>query len=191
MSTVAEWVADPACAGNAMTLLVAGLIYANEGNYVEALKACHTGLNLEMCGPWRPTHAKCLELRPCLTSALVQKCVAEHRDVSLTPCVFAGCRMALSVQVYLQIDRPDQAEKQLKVLTQTCLCSVALPVVTDRHFPRGRGHASHSACCASACGCSSIRTAADQSWENLKRVTQGVICSRSSQKPLKSKYQHT
>ena len=51
MTTVAEWVADPACAGNAMTLLVAGVIYANEGNYVEALKACHTGLNLEMCGP--------------------------------------------------------------------------------------------------------------------------------------------
>lgn len=50
MTTVAEWVADPACAGNAMTLLVAGVIYANEGNYVEALKACHTGLNLEMCG---------------------------------------------------------------------------------------------------------------------------------------------
>lgn len=50
MTTVAEWVADPACAGNAMTLLVAGIIYADEGNYVEALKACHTGLNLEMCG---------------------------------------------------------------------------------------------------------------------------------------------
>ena len=81
MSTVAEWVADPACAGNAMTLLVAGLIYANEGNYVEALKACHTGLNLEMCGPRRPAHAKCLELRPCITSALVQECMVKHRDV--------------------------------------------------------------------------------------------------------------
>ncbi|KAK9834048.1 hypothetical protein WJX81_005668 [Elliptochloris bilobata] len=73
VSVVAEWVADPACTSNAMTLLVAGMIYATEGNYVEALKACHTGLNLEM--------------------------------------------MALSVQVYLQIDRPDQAEKQLKAMS--------------------------------------------------------------------------
>lgn len=54
VSVVAEWMADPACAGNAMTLLVAGIIYANEGNYVEALKACHTGLNLEMCAPLSP-----------------------------------------------------------------------------------------------------------------------------------------
>ena len=64
VTTVAEWVADPACAGNAMTLLVAGVIYASEGNYVEALKACHTGLNLEMCGPphsytWRERQCLC------------------------------------------------------------------------------------------------------------------------------------
>lgn len=49
LATVGEWVADPACAGNAMTLLACGLIYAAEENYVEALKACHTGLSLEMC----------------------------------------------------------------------------------------------------------------------------------------------
>lgn len=48
METLGAWVADPACAGNAMTLTVAGIIYTNEGNYVEALKACHTGLSLEM-----------------------------------------------------------------------------------------------------------------------------------------------
>jgi len=41
-----------------MTLLVAGMIYANEGNYVEALKSCHTGLNLEMCGPGRAACAQ-------------------------------------------------------------------------------------------------------------------------------------
>ena len=48
LETLASWVADPACAGNAMTLTIAGVIYTNEGNYVEALKACHTGLSLEM-----------------------------------------------------------------------------------------------------------------------------------------------
>ena len=48
LATLASWVVDPACAGNATTLTVAGLIYTSEENYVEALKACHTGLSLEM-----------------------------------------------------------------------------------------------------------------------------------------------
>ena len=51
VSTLVDWVADPSCAGNATTLTVAGIIYANEGNDVEALKACHSGLSLEMCAP--------------------------------------------------------------------------------------------------------------------------------------------
>ena len=51
LETLASWVADPACTGNAMTLTIAGIIYTNEGNYVEALKACHTGLSLEMYVP--------------------------------------------------------------------------------------------------------------------------------------------
>ena len=51
LQTLTEWVADPTCSGNAMTLTVAGIIFANEEKYVEALKACHTGLTLEMCAP--------------------------------------------------------------------------------------------------------------------------------------------
>ncbi len=51
MATLADWVADPSCVGNATTLTVAGIIYANEGNDVEALKACHSGLSLEMYAP--------------------------------------------------------------------------------------------------------------------------------------------
>jgi coatomer protein complex subunit epsilon len=39
---------DPICNSNQHVLLVAGLIYAQEGNYVEALKACHAGQSLEM-----------------------------------------------------------------------------------------------------------------------------------------------
>lgn len=48
VATVAEWVDDVACNRNPTVLLVAGLVYANEANYVEALKACHSGLTLEM-----------------------------------------------------------------------------------------------------------------------------------------------
>lgn len=48
LSTLTEWLADPSCSGNPTTLLVAGLIYAGEEDYVEALKACHLGLTLEM-----------------------------------------------------------------------------------------------------------------------------------------------
>jgi coatomer protein complex subunit epsilon len=48
VSAVAALVADPICNNNPHVLLVAGLVYAAEGNWVEALKACHSGLSLEM-----------------------------------------------------------------------------------------------------------------------------------------------
>ena len=49
LATLAEWQADPATASNVTVLLVAGLIYTNLENYVEALRAVHGGHNLEMC----------------------------------------------------------------------------------------------------------------------------------------------
>ena len=48
LSTVSEWLGDSACNRNPTVLLISGLIYAQEQNYEEALKACHTGLSLEM-----------------------------------------------------------------------------------------------------------------------------------------------
>jgi hypothetical protein len=39
---VAGWLGDAACNRNPLVLLVAATIYAAEGNYVEALKACHS-----------------------------------------------------------------------------------------------------------------------------------------------------
>eukprot|EP00877_Chromochloris_zofingiensis_P004225 jgi/Chrzof1/13803/Cz08g13010.t1 len=48
LATVADWLGDPACNRNPHVLLVAGMTYAQEGNYVEALKACHSGQSLEM-----------------------------------------------------------------------------------------------------------------------------------------------
>lgn len=48
LATIKDWVANPAVAHNATVLLVAGIIYTNEGNYVEALKALHGGELLEM-----------------------------------------------------------------------------------------------------------------------------------------------
>ena len=51
LATLSEWQADPATSANVTVLLVAGLIYTNEENYVEALRAVHGGHNLEMCAP--------------------------------------------------------------------------------------------------------------------------------------------
>ncbi|PSC75635.1 coatomer subunit epsilon-1-like [Micractinium conductrix] len=48
LDAVAGWLSDPACASNPSVLLVAGLLYALEENYVEALRVCHTGGSLEM-----------------------------------------------------------------------------------------------------------------------------------------------
>lgn len=46
--TIHDWLADPATAHNTTVLLVAGLIFTNEEDYVEALKALHGGESLEM-----------------------------------------------------------------------------------------------------------------------------------------------
>ncbi|KAF8066259.1 coatomer subunit epsilon-1 [Scenedesmus sp. PABB004] len=73
LEQVSAWVADPICNTNPHVLLVAGLIFASEGNHVEALKACHGGQSLEM--------------------------------------------LALCVQVYLAMDRPDKAEAQAKAMS--------------------------------------------------------------------------
>lgn len=47
---LSEWLADPACNRNSTVRLVAGLVFAQEGNEVEALKALNGGgdLTLEM-----------------------------------------------------------------------------------------------------------------------------------------------
>lgn len=48
LETLQEWQQDPACSSNPLVLLTAGLVHDNEGDYVEALKACHSGATLEM-----------------------------------------------------------------------------------------------------------------------------------------------
>lgn len=48
LATLHDWLADPATIHNATVLLVAGLVFTNEEDYVEALKALHAGESLEM-----------------------------------------------------------------------------------------------------------------------------------------------
>lgn len=48
LSTIQDWAQEPSYRNNATVLLVVGLIYAAEDNYVEALRACHTGISLEL-----------------------------------------------------------------------------------------------------------------------------------------------
>ena len=48
LSTVQDWAQEPSYRSNGTVLLVIGLIYAAEDNYVEALRACHTGISLEL-----------------------------------------------------------------------------------------------------------------------------------------------
>jgi coatomer subunit epsilon len=43
-----SWAEDPNCASNSTVLLIAGMLYALEGNLEAALKVCHAGLSLEM-----------------------------------------------------------------------------------------------------------------------------------------------
>lgn len=67
LTTVGDWLEDAACNRNPYVLLVAGLIYASEGNHVEALKACHSGAMLEMwvaAGGWGRARARQRAMRP-------------------------------------------------------------------------------------------------------------------------------
>jgi coatomer protein complex subunit epsilon len=48
LATISDWLQEPAYKNNAGVMLVVGLIYAAEENYVEALRACHGGLSLEL-----------------------------------------------------------------------------------------------------------------------------------------------
>ncbi|PNH09840.1 Coatomer subunit epsilon-1, partial [Tetrabaena socialis] len=48
LAVLLDWLSDSACNRNTTVLLVAGMIYAHEGNYPEALKCCHGNNSLEM-----------------------------------------------------------------------------------------------------------------------------------------------
>lgn len=47
LSQLMEWMSDPMTSSNPFVALIAATIYANEGNHVEALKACHNASSLE------------------------------------------------------------------------------------------------------------------------------------------------
>lgn len=48
LSSLQGWLSDPVIGSNSVLLLVAGTIYTNEENYVEALKYTHAGTSLEI-----------------------------------------------------------------------------------------------------------------------------------------------
>jgi Coatomer epsilon subunit len=57
LATLQGWLDDPTSSHNATVCPIAGIIYANEKNYVEALKACHAGTSLEMYASHIKSHA--------------------------------------------------------------------------------------------------------------------------------------
>lgn len=48
LETFGEWMADAVASSNPYVSVIAGTVYAQEGNYVEALKSCHRGTTLDM-----------------------------------------------------------------------------------------------------------------------------------------------
>ena len=48
VATVHEWLSDPSLAANATVQLISALIFADQGNEIEAMKCCHTALSLEL-----------------------------------------------------------------------------------------------------------------------------------------------
>ena len=47
LATLENWLADSSIARNVTTMLIAGSIYASEGDLNSGLKACHSGSSLE------------------------------------------------------------------------------------------------------------------------------------------------
>jgi coatomer subunit epsilon len=93
LSTIQEWLADASCNSNPHVQLIAAVIFAQESNFVDALKICHSGATLEMC------------------AGLSVPCIRCRYDAAMYL-----YRSALCVQMYLKMDRPDKAEQTVKVL---------------------------------------------------------------------------
>lgn len=93
LATLQSWLADAACNSNPHVLLVAGTIFAQEGNFVDALKICHVGTTLEMS-------ALCVQLylkmdRPDKAEQVVKTMSAADDDAVVTQLATAWLNLSL------------------------------------------------------------------------------------------------
>ena len=101
LASLSSLLEDAAVASNPMLLLMAGTVYAMEGNWNDALKCCNSTQSLELCAP-SPTPRP----PPAAAPAPPERAVL----------ALAVRSMALQVQVLIKMDRPDAAEKVLKAM---------------------------------------------------------------------------
>lgn len=95
-----RFLADPALSKNHTLLLCAASVFAREGNYPEALKACNSVAHLEL-------QALCVQIllamdRPDVAERTVKAMVAVDDDATLTQLAGAWCSLALGGGAKLQ-----------------------------------------------------------------------------------------
>mmetsp|Transcript_13526 Transcript_13526/g.23742 ORF Transcript_13526/g.23742 Transcript_13526/m.23742 type:complete len:289 (-) Transcript_13526:816-1682(-) len=93
LTTLSEWLADPACSRNPLVLLVAGILYLREGNYGDALRTCHAANTLEL-------QALCVQTylmmdRPDKAEQVVKAMSAVDDDATITQLATAWLGLAL------------------------------------------------------------------------------------------------
>ena len=92
VATINEWLADDIVRAIPTVQLVAALILADEGNTVEALKCCHTGLSLELMGLM--IHLLVKMDRPELAEKHLRVMQAADDDATLTQLATAWVNLA-------------------------------------------------------------------------------------------------
>ncbi|PPD71830.1 hypothetical protein GOBAR_DD31270 [Gossypium barbadense] len=123
ISSLKEWLADPAIGNNPILRLIAGIIFTHEEDYNEALKHTNAGGTMELKDfRSRQTDGICEKVSAGISlQGPNYKIPQEWQIGSSTPdevVVLSVFRHALNVQIFIKMHRSDYAERQLRVMQQ-------------------------------------------------------------------------
>ena len=129
VSTINEWLADDLVKANPTVQLVAALILADEGNTVEALKCCHTGLSLELMGLM--IHLLVKMDRPELAENHLRVMQAADDDATLTQLATAWVNLAqgggkIQDAFYVYQELGDKYSWTSKLYNGSAVCQMAM-----------------------------------------------------------------
>ena len=125
---------DEASAEDATTRLMAATVFASEGNYVEAMKCCHTGLSLELNAMM--VNLLCKLNRPELAEkqAKIMQQVDDDSTVVQLACAWANCASGgkkIQDASYIYQELGDKYKWTPKLYNGSAVCSMMMGSYDD------------------------------------------------------------